>query len=155
MIFGKKDSLSFGNHLRNIQEKDVSFRASLQGYFTDETLPFKPFWIFIPFCNLVFLPKLFISRNTRYVLAIGQGLIITLLWIAIGVIYSFTSSLALVLIFPAFYGIASLESDVFIKIPVIYEIYAILNTFTFGLLKNTKRIQTAQKQETNVSYKME
>ena len=155
MIFGKKDSLSFGNHLRNTQEKDVSFRASLQGYFTDETLPFKPFWIFIPFCNLVFLPKLFISRNTRYVLAIGQGLVITLLWIAIGVIYSFTSSLALVLIFPAFYGIASLESDVFIKIPVIYEIYAVLNTFTFGLLKNTKRIQTAQKQETNVSYKME
>lgn len=72
IIFGKKDSLSFSNYLSNIQEKDQTFRASLQGYFTDETLPFKPFWIFVPFINIVFIPKLFMARTTRYVLAIGQ-----------------------------------------------------------------------------------
>ena len=105
------------NHLRKTQEKDSNFRASLQTYFIDETLPFHSFWIFIPFINLIFLPKLFISRTTRYVLAIGQGLVITFLAILIGFFFGFTSPLELFLLFPLFYGIASLESDVFIRIP--------------------------------------
>ena len=131
MIFGKKDSLSFIDEIKETQAKDRNFRASLQGYFTDETLPFNAYWIFLPFVNIVFLPKLFLSRTTHYVLAIGQGLIITLLAIIIGVFYSFTSPLELFLLFPIFYGIASLESDVFIRIPFIYEIYAILNALSF------------------------
>lgn len=154
IIFGKQDSASFASHLKNIQEKDENFRISMQGYFTDETLPFPSFWIFVPFFNLIFLPKLFISRTTRYVLAIGQGLVITLLAILIGLFYSFASPLELFLLFPIFYGVASLESDVFSRIPLIYEVYAILNTLTFGLLKNTRRIQTVQKQDTAVSFKL-
>lgn len=153
MIFGKKDSISFADHLKSTQDGDENLRASLQGYFTDENLPFQPFWIFIPFFNLVFLPKLFLSRTNRYVLAIGQGLVITLLAICIGFFFGFTSPLELFLLFPIFYGIASLESDVFIRIPLVYEIYAILNTFTFGLLKNTKRLQAVQKQNTAVNFK--
>lgn len=154
MVFGKKDVISFRDHLKDTQEKDQNFRSSLQGYFTDETLPFRPFWIFIPFFNLVFLPKLFMSRTTRYVLAIGQGLIITFLAICIGVFHSFASPLESFLLFPIFYGIASLESDVFIRIPLVYEIYAMLNALSFGLLKNTKRIQAVQKQEKTVSFKV-
>ncbi len=155
MIFGKKDSVSFANHLKNTQEKDRNLQISLQGYFTDEKLPFQPFWIFIPFCNLIFLPKLFMNRATRYVLAIGQGLVITLLAVCIGFLFDFTSPLELFLFFPVFYGIASLESNVFIRIPLVYEIYAILNTLTFGLLKNTKRLQAVQKQDTMVRFTME
>lgn len=155
MIFGKRDSVSFAYHIKNMQEKDRNLQISLQEYFTDETLPFQAFWIFIPFCNLVFLPKLFTSRATRYVLAIGQGLVITLLFIIIGLLFSFTSPFELFLLFPMFYGIASLESNVFIRIPLVYEIYAILNTLTFGLLKNTKRIQVAQKQDTMVRFTVE
>lgn len=155
MIFGKKDSVFFVNHWRDTQEKDQIFRASLQGYFTDETLPLPSFWIFVPFLNILFLPKLFMSRTTRYVLAIGQGLVITLLAICIGLFFGFTSALELFLLFPIFYGIASLKSDVFIRIPLVYEIYAILNTLTFGLLKNTKRLRGVQKQDTTVSYRVE
>lgn len=155
IIFGKRDSVSFSHHMKHTQEKDKNLQTSLQEYFTDETLPFQAFWIFIPFCNLVFLPKLFTSRTTRYVLAIGQGLVITLLFIIIGLFFSFTSPFELFLLFPIFYGIASLESNVFIRIPLVYEIYAILNTLTFGLLKNTKRIQAVQKQDTMVKFTME
>ena len=154
VIFGKKDSISFADHLKNTQEKDKNFRDSLEQYFTDEALLFKPFWIFVPFFNLIFLPKLFTSRTTRYVLAIGQGLVITLLALCIGFFYSFTSPLLLLLLFPIFYGISSIGEDVFIRIPLLYEIYALLNTVTFGLLKNTKRLQTVQKQDTAVSFKM-
>jgi hypothetical protein len=72
MIFGKKDSLSFLSHIKNTEEKDERIRASLQTYFIDESLMVRPFWIFIPFANIIFLPKLFTNRSTRYVLAIGQ-----------------------------------------------------------------------------------
>jgi uncharacterized membrane protein len=82
-------------------------------------------------------------------------LIITTLAILIGIFFTFTSSLELFLLFPIFYGIASLESDVFIRIPVIYEIYTILNTITFWLLSNTKKIRTVQKQDTTVSYNLQ
>jgi len=155
MIFGKETNVSFMERLINTQEKDQNFETPLRTYFTDANLPFKSFWIFIPFVNLVFLPKLFMSRTTRYVLAIGQGLIITLVAILIGVFFSFTSPLELFLLFPICYGIYTLETDVFTRIPVIYEIYALLNMLTFGLLKNTKRIQSIQKQDTQVSFKME
>lgn len=154
MIFGKKDAVSFMDHLQYVREADQSFQTSLRGYFTDATLPFRPFWIFVPFFNLVFLPKLLMSRTTKYVLAIGQGLAITLVAVLIGFLFSFTSPLELFLLFPIFYGIASLESDAFFRIPLIYEIYATLNTFTFGLFKSTKRIQAVQKQDTAVSFKL-
>lgn len=72
MMFGKKDSISLLTHIKHTEETDGNIRASLQSYFTDETLPVKSFWIFIPFLNIIFLPKLMTSRTTRYVLAIGQ-----------------------------------------------------------------------------------
>lgn len=131
MIFGKKDSVSFVGRMASIREKDHILKTSLQEYFTDESLPFHPFWIFVPFCNIVFLPKLLMSRTTRYVLAIGQGLVITLFALLIGFFFSFTSPLELFLLFPVFYGIAFLESDAFIQIPLVYEVYATLNTVTF------------------------
>lgn len=155
MIFGKKINVSFRERLTETQEKDEKFKTPLQTYFIDESLPFQSFWIFIPFVNFVFLPKLFISRTTRYVLAIGQGLIITLVAILIGIFFSFTSPIELFLLFPVCYGISQLETDVFTRIPIIYEIYAFLNTLTFDLLKNTKRVQSIQKQDTQVSFKME
>lgn len=79
MIFGKKEALSFEEHLGNIRKKNERFRVSLEEYFTDTSIAFSPTWIFVPFCNVIFIPKLFLSRQTRYVLAIGQGLVITLL----------------------------------------------------------------------------
>lgn len=155
MIFGKNTTLSFVDNIKNVKNKDTILQESLQEYFTDKTLLFQSFWIFIPFFNLIFLPKLFTCRTTQYVLAIWQGLVITLLAIIIGLLFSFTSPLELFLLFPIFYGIASIETNVFVRIPLLYEIYAIINTLTFGLLKNTKRIQTIQKQDTTVSFKME
>jgi hypothetical protein len=109
IMFGKKNSISFIEHLENTKKKDLNFRTSLQEYFTDTTLPFKYGWIFVPFVNLIFLPKLFMCRTTQYVLAIGQGLVITLLAILIGFLFSFTSPLELFLLFPIFYGIASIK----------------------------------------------
>ena len=71
-IFGKEVSLSFAQNILNTERRDEAFKASMREYFKDSALPFAAFWIFIPFCNLVFVPKLFMSRTTRYVLAIGQ-----------------------------------------------------------------------------------
>lgn len=131
MIFRKKINVSFMERLTETQEKDQNFKTPLQAYFIDESLPFQSFWIFIPFVNLIFLPKLFVSRTTRYVLAIEQGLVITLLAILLGLLFSFTSPIELFLLFPVFYGISALETDVFIRIPFIYEIYILINILSF------------------------
>lgn len=155
LAFGKKDGVIFANHLKKTREKDENLHSTLSGYFTDATLPFPSFWIFVPFFNLVFLPKLLTSRTTRFVLAIGQGLVITLLAVCIGLFFGFTSPLELFLLFPIFYGIALIESDTFARIPFVYEIYAIINTLTFGLLKNTKRLRSVQEQDTEVHFKIE
>lgn len=155
IVFGKETSLSFAKNLRNTQERDRSFEASIREYFTDMSLPFPAFWIFIPFCNVIFIPKLFKSQTTRYVLAIGQWLVITLLATIIWYFYGFTSSIELFLLFPIFYGIALIEKNVFVRIPLIYELYAIINTLTFGILSNTKRMKAIQKQDVAVSYKVE
>lgn len=154
MIFGKQEVLSFREHLGNTQKKNERFRTSLEEYFTDTSIAFSPFWIFVPFCNIIFIPKLFLSRQSRYVLAIGQGLVITLLSAIVWYFYGFTSPFELLFLFPAFYGIASLETNVFVRIPLIYEIYALLNTFTFGILNNTNRMKAIQKQDMSVSYKV-
>lgn len=61
----------------------------------------------------------------------------------------------LFLLFPIFYGIACVEKDVCVRIPFIYELYAIINTFSFGVLSNTKRIKAIQKEDKIVSYKVD
>lgn len=155
VAFGKTKTLQFAEHLANTRTRDIYFRTSLEWYFTDAHIAFSSLWIFIPFCNVIFIPKLFMSRQTRYVLAIGQGLVLTVLAGVIGYFYGFASPFELFLLFPIFYGIAEFETNVFVRIPGVYEIYAILNTLTFGILNNTKRMQDIQKKETTVSYKVE
>lgn len=155
MVLGKKNSVSFASQVVRTREKDQTLQTSLETYFTDTSLPLRPFWIFIPFCNLLFIPKLLTHRTTQYVLAIGQGLVLTLLAICIGFFTSFTSPLELFLLFPLFYGIASLENNVFTRIPLLYEIYIILNSLTFGLLKSKEKIQKAGQQDTAVSFKID
>jgi len=72
VAFGKKDTISWAENMKNIQEKDKTFHTTLQEFFADDTLPFPSYLIFVPFCNIIFLPKLLRTRNTRYILAIGQ-----------------------------------------------------------------------------------
>lgn len=155
MIFGNKTDVSFEENMMQIIEKDMKLYTSLQTYFIDTSISFQSFWIFIPFLNLVFLPKLFRTRNTQYVLAIGQGLVITLMATLIGIFFSFVSALELFLLFPVCYGISQIHINIFTPIPIIYEIYTFINTVTFGLLKNTKRIQSIQKQDTQINFKIE
>lgn len=41
-------------------------------HFTDTSLALPDWLIFVPIVNIIYLPKLLVTRRTRYVLAIGQ-----------------------------------------------------------------------------------
>lgn len=131
VAIGKKDSLDFLGMLETTRAADLKFYQSMREYFTDGILFFPTYLIFIPFVNSIFIPKLFLSRNTRYIIAIGQGLILTLLSLLIGIVYGFSSRMELLLVFPALLGMVTVGHDPFYRIPVIYEIYSLLNTVTF------------------------
>jgi hypothetical protein len=72
VALGKKDTLSWITQVKNTHEKDNIFREKMEEFFTDTTLFFPRYLIYIPFCNIIFIPKLLLSRNSRYFLAIGQ-----------------------------------------------------------------------------------
>ena len=131
VIREKHEQVSFANCLKKTRERDSISRDSLANYFTADRIPFKPLWIFIPLVNLVFLPKILTDRKTKYIIAIGQGLIMTGIFVAISLMYGFSSSLLLFLLFPIFYAIARVTSDPFQKIPLVYELYALINTLSF------------------------
>lgn len=155
MVFGKKESIDLQGLLDKTAESDRKYVDFMTEYFTDDSLPIPPYWIFVPFFNIFFLPRMFINRKSKYAVALGQGMVITLLSVLIGFISKdFSSPYELFLLFPIFYGIASVQSDPFTKIPIVYEFYVIINTLTFGLLRNTKKIREVQQKETSVRLKV-
>lgn len=131
VIREKHEQVNFDNCLKKTQEQDVIYHDSLMKYFTEDRIPFKPLWIFVPLVNLIFLPKILTDRKTKYSIAIGQGLVVTGIFVAIGLMYGFSSPISLFLLFPIFYAIARVYYDPFQKIPAVYELYALVNTLSF------------------------
>lgn len=72
MMFGKIENISLQSSIEVVQKKDEFLQASLSGYFTDESLPFSKSLLYIPFVNIIFIPKILGNRTSKYVLAIGQ-----------------------------------------------------------------------------------
>lgn len=154
VIREKTEQVSFENCLKKTRESDNASHILLETYFTENRIPFRPLWIFIPLVNLVFLPKILTDRKTKYSIAIGQGLVMTGIFVVISFIYGFSSSFILFFLFPIFYAIARVQADPFQKIPVVYEIYTLINTLSFWLLRNTRKIQEVKAQEKSVSFKV-
>jgi len=69
---GKKETLHLKLLFEEMQASDIRLQETMRTYFTDKNIAFSPYLIFLPFINLIFLPKLFLSRTTQYVMAIGQ-----------------------------------------------------------------------------------
>ena len=83
MIFGRKVKLDFASKQTQLLEKDKKSYEIFSSYFTDENLVLSKNLIFIPILNLIFIPTFLVSKKSKYLIAITQGLIISLLLIII------------------------------------------------------------------------
>ncbi len=116
----------------------IRAEEALSLFFTDGHLTFSPYFIYVPFLNLIFLYQFFVPGKSKYVLAINQGIILTLLVVLVGGFLSPTN-LILLAILPMMLGIATIKNRPFLQIPLLYEFGGLLSAVTFGIVSGTRQ----------------
>jgi hypothetical protein len=152
-ILGKRMELSFTARLEEQKQSEEKFEKEYIEYFSLESTAFSPYLIYIPGINFIFFLKFFRPGKYRYALPVGQGIALSLLFI-LGIWYIgwFSASLlSLIWILP---GMASVKDRPSLRIPVLYELSAILSWGTFGLIQGTKIAKEKSKTVQEVSYKV-
>jgi hypothetical protein len=100
VLVGKHDHLSFKDHLVASQQRDATFESGLAEYFTDTKIALSPYIIYIPGLNILLVSLFFAPGKSRYALAVGQGIVLTLLCCVVGFSYGWNSSYLLFTLFP-------------------------------------------------------
>jgi hypothetical protein len=154
VIFGKSSELQYVQILDQIREKDVQNIELAKTYFTDPKLPLPRSFIFIPVINFLFLPQIFLKKNSIYILAILQGIVISLCLMGLWYFIDFTTPWQTFFLFAIFLGIANLGVNPFYKIPLIYDIYSIFDLVTFGIGGKVGKLKEKHKESASVSYKI-
>lgn len=155
LVLGRLDRISFLDRIRAKTANDTVLTEKMEGYFTDAKFPLPRFLMFVPVVNLLFIPILILRRQSRYVLSIGQGMVITGLFLGIGFWFGFSSEYETFLIFPILLGIAAVDTAPFYRLPVVYELYALFNIATFGLLRNAQKVQDISAKNQSVNFKVQ
>jgi len=155
VIFGKKEDISFQSLYEKILEKDMKFYELANTHLTSTSIAFTNKLIYIPWINLIYIPKYFFDKKSRYALAIIQWIISTLLLAIIFYIeWSIYTRYATIFIFPIFLGIANIDKNPFYRIPFIYEIYVILDWLTFWIFNKFKFIKEKNSVVKEVNFKI-
>ena len=154
VVTGRCESLHFRETLRSIIERDRAENAKLSEVFSDARMVLPDFLIFIPVVNLLFLPRLFTASKSRYVLAVPQGIIITILLLVLWVWLGFGSPAQVFLLFPIALGIGHVRHTPLYRIPLVYDLFALLDFLTFGVLHGSLRFLSKNSGEQTVSYRV-
>lgn len=154
VIIGKKQDLSFSASESVCTERMKKSEQDLEKYFNNALMVFSPYLIYVPVINLIFLYQFFSPKKSRYVLAVNQGIVMTLL--ALGVwSFSDTSELLMLFFLPMMLGIATVSTRPFLQIPVLYELGALLSSITFGIVSGTKQAREKSNEVREVRLKVE
>ncbi len=154
ILFWKKEDLDFKNKLNLIIEKENKMNETIKQYFTDDKIFPSKYLIYVPIINLIFIFKPILNKKSKYFLAIIEWIIISIILVLIWYFYWFYSNLQLCLLFPIFLWLANVDSNPFYKIPIIYEIYFIIDKVTFGLFSKIKFLKEKSKEVNNISFKV-
>lgn len=79
VVIGRKNEIGFMQKCREINLKIENTEKQLSEYFTDASLVFSPYIIYIPLLNLLLLYRFFSPQKSRYALAINQGIMLSFL----------------------------------------------------------------------------
>ncbi len=109
-----------------------------------------PSWIFyIPLINFIWI---FFIRS-RDIFHIRNGLIITLIFIAIVLLFDWNSPLLLLTLFPICYGIWYLPRKAY-RMPYIYDIYTLFSNIFWFIIHIFHKTRTLQKMDTTSTVTM-
>lgn len=153
-IIGKKDDLSFKTRMIERYQMEAKTDAELAAYFNGSPGPFSPYIIYIPVLNLLYIVRFFAPGKSPYVMAIGQGIVLTVIVGCAGYYYGMFDPILTLALLPISLGLATIKSRPFYRIPVLYELSALISFLTFGLVSSTKVIRTKSQEEKSVSYKI-
>ncbi len=99
-VVGKKDHLNFHARLIEREQLDNATEAQLVAFFDGPTGPFSPYLIYVPFINLIYIVRFFVPGKSPYVLAIGQGMVLTILVAVAAYFYGFFDPILTIALLP-------------------------------------------------------
>lgn len=151
VIVGRKNELDFIALYKEKLRSAAAAESELAKFFDDSSTAVSPYLIYIPGINLLFAHRFFFPGKSRYVLAVNQGIVLTFLCIAL---YFFTesSTLLVVAFLPMMLGIAMISHRPFFRIPVLYEVGALLSSLTFGIISGTKQAREKSQEVREVRF---
>jgi hypothetical protein len=155
VLVGKLDHLSFADHYRRTLERDQKFEFKLAEHFTDSKMALSPYLIYVPGLNVLLLSLFFAPGKSRYALAVGQGIVLTLLCLGVGFWYGWNSSYLLFALIPIAMGLATVQVRPFARIPVLYELSVLLSYASFGIVRGSREARAKSAQVNEVSLKVE
>jgi hypothetical protein len=97
---GRRNDLSFTEHYRSALARDAIFESRLAEHFSETKSALSPYLIYIPGLNLLFISLFFAPGKSRYALAVGQGIVLTMLCAGVGFWYGWSSSYLLFALLP-------------------------------------------------------
>lgn len=152
VVFGWKKELNFTNTHNKIIENDSKYFTLTNEYLTDNNIVFWNKLIFIPIINIIYFPTLLFNKKSRYIIAITQWLIITVISILLW--YFDYSDYSIWLLFPIFLWTANIKNNPYYRIPIIFEIYQILDKLTFWIFSKIKFLKEKKKEIQEVRIKI-
>lgn len=155
VIIGRKNELSFLQKREEISLRMKHSEKELEAFFSDSHMVFSPYIIYIPFINLIFIYQFFAPQKSRYVLAINQGIILTLLILLFGYLLYPNLRMTLLAVLPIMLGVATIKNQPFLQIPILHEIGSLLTYITFGIVSGTKNMREKSKEVREIRLKVE
>jgi len=147
-----KGEISFWEIYNKVKVKEEKYYSLANEYLVDKNLIFWNKLIFIPIVNLIYLPTFFFDKNSRYIIAIIQWLVITVFSIFLW--YFDYSDYSILLLFPIFLWIANTVDNPFYRIPIIFEVYELIDKLTFGIFSKIKFLKEKKKEVQEISIKI-
>lgn len=155
LVMWNREKISFVECVDMVSKKQAQFSSAINEHLTSKWIAISDKLIFIPFLNLIYIPKYIADKKSIYLLAIAQWLIITvisaLIWFVTWNIYS---DLQVLLLFPIFIWISKVWNNPFYRIPVIYEIYILLDYISFWIFSNVKFLKEKKEEKKNMTFKV-
>jgi hypothetical protein len=77
-----------------------------------------------------------------------------LLWAIYYFVWSFYTNIPAILLFPIFLWMSNIDSNPFYRIPVIFEIYVLLDKITFWIFSKLRFLHEKKNEVKEVSFKV-
>lgn len=138
-LAGREKNLDMRTLILDKQREDIARQQKFIKAHQDETHLFSPYLVYTPLVNLIYIPTLLAKRDSRYYLAIWQGVMLSLL--AIFMWWTqMSEAMTLLLVFPYILGLAHVKKTPAYRVIVWYELVLLIR-WIFAFLPQKALVQ--------------